>query len=118
MNMGNSINNAMNNNFLNNLFTSTSNTAVSKTSNNNDNNNDKTAVVTNSNTNNNSMTIANSVSDTISKLRMDSLVQWQNARKNKEMELTALGRVLIWLMVPVAAEVLKYGKTNVADPRV
>ncbi len=28
-----------------------------------------------------------------------------------------LGRVLVWLMAPVAAEYLKYGKTVVADPR-
>ena len=28
-----------------------------------------------------------------------------------------LGRVLIWLMAPVAAEYLKYGKTVVSDPR-
>jgi hypothetical protein len=32
-------------------------------------------------------------------------------------DLIGLGRVLIWIMVPVAAEMLKYGKTIVSDPR-
>ena len=32
-------------------------------------------------------------------------------------DMIGLGRVLVWLMAPVAAEYLKYGKTVVADPR-
>ena len=32
-------------------------------------------------------------------------------------DMLGLGRVLIWLMAPVAAEYLKYGKTVVSDPR-
>jgi len=31
--------------------------------------------------------------------------------------LEAVGRVLIWLMAPIAAETMKYGKTVVSDPR-
>lgn len=31
--------------------------------------------------------------------------------------LRSLGRVLVWLMTPIAAEVLKYGKVLVADPQ-
>ena len=32
-------------------------------------------------------------------------------------DLTALGRVLVWMMSPVAAEMQRYGKTIVSDPR-
>eukprot|EP01038_Epipyxis_sp_PR26KG_P005444 gene5444-7537_t len=35
----------------------------------------------------------------------------------KKEGLLGLGRILIWLMAPVAAEQLKYGKTVISDPR-
>lgn len=39
------------------------------------------------------------------------------ASSSRDDVLRSLGRVLVWLMTPVAAEVLKYGKVLVADPQ-
>jgi hypothetical protein len=36
---------------------------------------------------------------------------------SEDERLFGIGRVLIWLMAPVAAEQLKYGKTVLSDPR-
>ena len=41
----------------------------------------------------------------------------KSTSENESEELIGLGRVLVWLMAPVAAEYLKYGKTIVSDPR-
>ena len=40
-----------------------------------------------------------------------------NKNENEQEEILGLSRVLVWLMAPVAAEYLKYGKTLVSDPR-
>lgn len=41
-------------------------------------------------------------------LALNRLIRWQEVR-TKDSELAALGRVLVWLMAPVAAERLRYG---------
>ena len=40
-----------------------------------------------------------------------------SGNENDSEDLLGLSRVLVWLMAPVAAEYLKYGKTIVSDPR-
>jgi len=60
----------------------------------------------------------------VTTLSMSRQEQWQkylagssNGNSNRDDVLRSLGRVLVWLMTPIAAEVLKYGKVLVADPQ-
>jgi hypothetical protein len=48
---------------------------------------------------------------------LDKMAQMNNKKSIRIDSLMSLGRVLVWLMAPVAAESLKYGTTFFSDPR-